>query len=147
MAAGRQPRFVFASMIAPLPATALAAAVCVGEAAFPDVSSADDAPARAAVLLLVALPFGYLIAAGALYGLERAFDAAGVLSRRSLLAAACLAALLFAALIASTTSLGPRDALISFAVFGTIGLVLFVMTAVLWWRLAAPKKEENTAPR
>lgn len=147
MAAGRQPRFVFASMIAPLPAAALAAAVCVGEAAFPDASSADDAPARAAVLLLIALPFGYLIAVAALYSLGRAFATFGVLSRRSLLAAACLAALLFAALMPSATSLGPLDAAISFAVFGAIGLVLFVMTAFLWWRLAAPKKEKNTAPR
>ncbi len=136
MSSEEKPRFVFASALAPLPAAALAAAVFLAAIYFPDLDSTDDTPRRAAAMLLALLPFAYLCLGVMLYLTARAANSLGKLSRRLLLVVGCLLALLFAASAASTSPYGLEDALITFAVFATVGLVGLLGTVLTWWRLA-----------
>ena len=140
-----KPRFVLASALAPLPAAALAAAVCLIEVSFPDADSTDDTPRRAAAMLLALLPLAYLCLGIMLYLTARVAHSLGKLSRRFLLVVGCLLTLLFAGSAASTSPYGLEDAFITFGLFAAVGLTGLLGTVLAWWRLAAGRSRSRHA--
>ena len=114
----------------------MAAAVCLTEMYFPGADSNDDAPRRAAAMLLAFLPFAYLRLGVMFYLTARVADSLDKLSRRFLLVVGSLLALLFACSAASTSPYGLEDVLITFAMLAAVGLAGLLGTVLLWWRLA-----------
>ncbi len=103
---------------------------------FPGADSNDDAPRRAAAMLLALLPFAYLCLGVMFYLTARVADSLDKLSRRFLLVVGSLLALLFACSAASTSPYGLEDVLITFAMLAAVGLAGLLGTVLLWWRLA-----------
>ena len=132
----KQPRFFRASAIAPLPAVALVILVCaLGFAVF-DSASGDDAPARAAVAILLLSPLWYLVLSAALYLVGRLLWFRHLLSLKWLNVAWCAVAVGFGVFVAWRTSLGLVDAALSLVTFAFIAVAFLLPTVFFWWRLA-----------
>lgn len=132
MTSTKQPRYVMASFVAPLPATVVAVGMGVWGVMAPD----EGGSVRAALVLLLLMPFGYVLLALVLLGVTRLLAARGLLSQRILLGLAGGCSLVLAGHLGFTRPFGLADAIQMFATAGVVVLPLSTITVIAWWRLA-----------
>ena len=136
MASPRAPRYALASFIAPLPALALAAALGLWELATGQNRPGDNAPVRAAFLVVLLTPFAYLFLSLVLVGVTRFLAARRLLSRRVLLGTAVCVSLALASAAGVASPFGLADALETFAILAAALILASTVMVLTWWWVA-----------
>ncbi len=137
MGPGNRPRFLLASITAPLPAVLALVGLCVAAVWFPELPRegvpVDNAPVRAAGVVLMLSPLLYVVTAALFFGITKAVAALRILSRRNLLALAGASSLGLGTWAAGDRQFGWHDSLVALAVFGTLAFGFLTSVAFTWW--------------
>lgn len=136
------PRPVIASLVAPICALAPLLLLGAWEAIQPVRmidGEPDDAPLRSLGVLLIALPFIYVVMSILAYAVGSTFRRFGMRSLRAFLSASGAIALALALIVGLSSSqperFGVQDVLIAVASFATLFLLCVVPGAACWWYL------------
>ena len=130
-----KPRIVLASIWAPL-AVLLFPAILTLAAMGPSPVSEDDAPGRAAIILMFLIPFAYPILGLFMATAGYVLLAMGKLTLRNLLIGCGFLSLAAGAMFGLPSPYGAKDQIIGFGIFGIGTMLSLSLGMVCWWFLA-----------
>ena len=137
----KKSEIIRASLIAPLAVLLLPVILSVVTVVKPylvGIDSGDDAPVRAAGMMLFALiPILYIVTAVAMAFLAFVLSSMQRLTLRNLFFLAGFVSIIVGLLFGLPSPFGLRDQLVGLLIFSTLTMLCLSLGVVAWWRLAA----------